>query len=370
MGIKGNFRTHIQTKYPSAFSLINLCTSDCDIKSVAIDVIGLVYSYKMVYPKDAWLQHIEDLLTKMVRFGVEPIVVFEGKSPPEKANEQEARKQRKRLVYDKIENLSRDLIDIKNGLAPSQLVTSTLASIKKPNLPNKDVYTAILCLEGGKNVVQFTNSEDADSTVSTIQSIETYLEKLKRQSSGITEEDLDNVVTVCERMGLIYVFAPGEAEQACAWLCINKHVDAVLSEDSDLIPLLCPRILTRSRNQNGTLVLFCLETFLNESKLTRSQLVDWAIMCGTDYNQSIPKVGVVKSLELITRYETIENIKNSGAFQKYSKDISRLDYENVRRLFDCSKIDDAILSRCVERIGDQSCRDKRHCLQLANIKRR
>lgn len=39
-----------------------------------------------------------------------------------------------------------------------------------------------------------------------------------------------------------YVVAPYEADAQMTFLALNKHVDAVITEDSDLIAFGCPRV--------------------------------------------------------------------------------------------------------------------------------
>lgn len=47
---------------------------------------------------------------------------------------------------------------------------------------------------------------------------------------------------VLKREGVSYVVAPYEADAQMAFLAITKQVDAVITEDSDLIAFGCPRV--------------------------------------------------------------------------------------------------------------------------------
>lgn len=358
MGIRGDFRSHLQVKYPEAFQNVYLKkrsegeSAPTDgkfvINSVAIDLIGVVYSYKMKY--DDWLSALEEYFLKMIKNGILPIVVFEGKSPVEKLKEQMARKQKKQLVYDKIANLTSDLEKI-SITGPSALILQTLSSIRKPLTPSSTVYKLLIEDE----IYEDASEEDCIDFKDTIVLIEQYVEKLKKQSICISESDLPSVSVMCDRLNIITLMARGEAEQSCAWLCINGHVDAVVSEDSDLIPLLCPRVLSRSKI-SGMFNMFTLATLLENCKITKEQLIDWAILCGTDYNTSIRSIGVVTSFKLLSSYGTIENIFTSPAMlsrYKITTDaIEKLDYENVRKLFDSSTLDnDENLKECVKIIN-------------------
>ena len=62
--------------------------------------------------------------------------------------------------------------------------------------------------------------------------------------------------------------------------------------------------------------------------LTKDEFLDLCIMCGTDYNKNIFRVGPEKSYKYIKQYSSIENI---GKNTKH--DISVLKRERVRELF-------------------------------------
>lgn len=47
---------------------------------------------------------------------------------------------------------------------------------------------------------------------------------------------------VLKRENICYVVAPYEADAQMAFLAISKQVDAVITEDSDLIAFGCPRV--------------------------------------------------------------------------------------------------------------------------------
>lgn len=50
------------------------------------------------------------------------------------------------------------------------------------------------------------------------------------------------ILKVLKRENISYVVAPYEADAQMTFLAISNQVDAVLTEDSDLIPFGCPRV--------------------------------------------------------------------------------------------------------------------------------
>jgi flap endonuclease-1 len=69
-----------------------------------------------------------------------------------------------------------------------------------------------------------------------------------------------------------------------------------------------------------------VEEALSRLGITRGQLVDIAILVGTDFNEGVKGIGPKKALQLIKKYERIENIP--GNIVKPPDN-----YEEVRRVF-------------------------------------
>ena len=57
--------------------------------------------------------------------------------------------------------------------------------------------------------------------------------------------------------------------------------------------------------------------------------LDFCIMCGTDYNKTIPKIGFEKSFKLIKEFTNLENIENH--LVELEMDI--LNYKRIREIF-------------------------------------
>lgn len=51
-----------------------------------------------------------------------------------------------------------------------------------------------------------------------------------------------SVIKVLKKENVDYVVAPYEADAQMTFLAFSKCVDAVITEDSDLIPFGCPRV--------------------------------------------------------------------------------------------------------------------------------
>jgi 5'-3' exonuclease len=131
-------------------------------------------------------------------------------------------------------------------------------------------------------------------------------------------------------LGIVNVQAEGEAETECYKLSDNDNVIGVFTIDTDIIAYgtkCMIQELNSSTFKYTTQAL--LEYYLD---LNRDSILDFCIMCGTDYNSNIPGIGPVKAYDYIRRYENVENV-----LLAVKEDHSNFKYEDSRKLFRVKK---------------------------------
>ena len=160
--------------------------------------------------------------------------------------------------------------------------------------------------------------------------------QMQGQMYKLSAEDFEIVKELFSIMGVPYYTAPGEAELMCADLCKKGLVDAVLTEDTDVIAYGAPICLSKLDNfLGGTCRKIEVESLYKELDMSPEQFLDFCIMCGTDYNKNITGIGSKTAFKHIKTFSTIENfIKNVKP--KSSQDFSVLNYEKSRELFTTS----------------------------------
>jgi flap endonuclease-1 len=101
-------------------------------------------------------------------------------------------------------------------------------------------------------------------------------------------------------MGLPVISAPAEGEAQAALLVQRGDAWAVGSQDYDSILFGAPK-LVRGLTLSGsfTLELIELENALEEMGLDRSQLIDVALLTGTDFNEGVRGIGPKKGLKAV-----------------------------------------------------------------------
>jgi flap endonuclease-1 len=117
--------------------------------------------------------------------------------------------------------------------------------------------------------------------------------------------------------GVPYIQASGEGEAQAAYLVQNDDAWGVVSEDYDTLLFGGTRLLynfsiTKNTKNDTEIEYISLPKMLIDLKLRREQLVDMAILIGTDYNQGIKWVGQHTALKLIKKHGTLEKVINAG----------------------------------------------------------
>jgi flap endonuclease-1 len=111
------------------------------------------------------------------------------------------------------------------------------------------------------------------------------------------------------------VTAAAEGEAQAAVMAARGQLDVVATQDWDALlygsPLLVRNLMDDGTKRYGRVVhaqSIGLEHMLNENDLSREQLVDLAIMIGTDYHPGVKGIGPKTGLKLIKKHGTIEAV--------------------------------------------------------------
>jgi flap endonuclease-1 len=130
----------------------------------------------------------------------------------------------------------------------------------------------------------------------------------------------DDAKTMLRLLGIPHIQAPEEGEAQAAHIANRGHVWAANSRDYDSVLFGAPRLvryvtisgqefLPRTGTSRPLIPeLIELRELLNALGVTREQLVDLAILVGTDFNSGIRGVGPKTGLKLIKKYGSLEQL--------------------------------------------------------------
>lgn len=141
-----------------------------------------------------------------------------------------------------------------------------------------------------------------------------------QKAVDVTPEMAGQFIEKLKSLGVKYIVAPYEADAELVYLERKGIIDAILSEDSDLLVFGAKCLLTKL-DQYGD----CVE--INRKDFTACRdisLVGWsdvefrcmAILSGCDYLTNISGMGLKTAYQLVRKYKSIEQIVRNLAFSK------------------------------------------------------
>ena len=133
--------------------------------------------------------------------------------------------------------------------------------------------------------------------------------KFAIRTSRMSPYILESSKKLLDYMGIPYVQAVGEGEAQGAYMVNQGDAWAVASQDYDCLLFGAPRIVRNLTLSGGlsNLEYLELQKVLEDIDLTREQLIDVALMVGTDFNEGIHGIGAKTGLKLI-RNNSLEDI--------------------------------------------------------------
>ncbi|XP_047318686.1 exonuclease 1 isoform X2 [Impatiens glandulifera] len=169
-----------------------------------------------------------------------------------------------------------------------------------------------------------------------------------------------DLIQVLKKENVCYIVAPYEADAQMTFLAVSKQVDAVITEDSDLIAFGCPRIIYKM-DKFGQGVEFRYSKLeqnkdLNLTGFTKQMILEMCILSGCDYLQSLPGMGLKKAYAIIKKFKDYKKVIKH---LKYSTTAVSPGYEESFRK--------AILTFQHQRVYDPSAEDIVHLSDLTDV---
>jgi flap endonuclease-1 len=240
---------------------------------IAIDASIFCYRFSYNPQSKKPNSHIDgfyQLFYRFLKYRIRPIVVFDGHSPTEKKHTLEERTEQKQKKVARIEALKCEIDTLTTTGASGGLVKEKNEELQRLN----------------KNVIHFQPS---------------------------LYEDLKHL---CVLMNVPFIQANGESDALCCKLYQTGQVQGILSEDADMILYGGGKLLRKFTWREETLEVVDLQMLLQLLKISYEQLIDLAILCGTDYTTTtITGLGPVQSLRLLQQGSTLERIIQTGGYQ-------------------------------------------------------
>jgi len=281
MGIK-NLNTLIYEYAKEGVTIKSL--GDYRNKRIAID--ANVYIYKYLYGNSNHINGIFFQINKLMKHGIIPVYIFDGKPPKEKEATVINRQNNKVKLKTKINHYINQLQNIE-----------------------KDISSK----EKGEKQFNILNE----------------IKRLQKKLIYVTDDIIVKTYNLLDLMGVTYILAPTEAEHYCSILARENIVDGVLSEDMDAIACGSFIVLRNFSNKQDYVYEYNLNIILSKLHLTFHQLIDVCILCGNDYINRLRGIDHHTAYKLIRKYKTIENIVSSKLYSFPTN----YNYKTLRKIY-------------------------------------
>lgn len=316
----------------------------------AIDISIFLYKYIRTAGPSGWIDLFLLLLCNLKKNGIKTICIHDGPNPPpEKRREQENRRMEVEKLNVKIYQGKIFLKFLLENFLPDNISPSEIDHLKKVagNIKSTKKFKTFDELKNEiKKIVKPKRGDKIDTInyndpFDVAEGLKISIKKWELQAMPITEEYKIKAKELIEYMGLAQIQADGEAETLCAWLCIHGHVDAVLSEDTDVLAYGTPLLLSKINITSGTITAIYHENVLNGLCFAEyAEFRDLCILLSCDYNDRVRgyppdgknhkkpvNIGYKGALCCIREYKTLEEVEN------YLEDADPLIYRRCRDLF-------------------------------------
>jgi flap endonuclease-1 len=188
----------------------------------------------------------------LLKYGILPVFIFDGKPPVEK-----------RRVINKRTLIKRQIMD-------------RLTTLK--NLPEKN------------------------------EKIEYQIKNLEKKGFVVTREHRLFVMNIITYMGVPVFTATNEAENLCASLQKKKLIDYTLSDDTDTFVFGCDKVLKMLKNSDTSFIEIDRTCLINHLQLTNEQFMNMCIITGSDYSEHIQGLSITQTYHYIKNHDTMDMV--------------------------------------------------------------
>merc|ERR1719226_279952 len=140
---------------------------------------------------------------------------------------------------------------------------------------------------------------------------EEQIQKNTKMTTRVTKEQNEETKTLLRLMGVPVVEAPSEAEATCAALCRDGKVYAAATEDADCLTFgtkTLIRNLMAAESQKKTIFEVSLDVALQQLNISMDQFIDFCILSGCDYCDTLKGVGPSTAIKLLIQHGSLEKV--------------------------------------------------------------
>lgn len=293
-------------------------------KGMILGVDISIFLYKYLHLNDDHIEGITRLILRLIKNGIMPFIIFDGRPPKEKSDVLVSRKEKREYLVTK-----KDII--------SKLME------KVEGKSEEDVKKELEDLQKDKGDNMKLEEEDIKELMTkNVEELKEEFEKTIKRIVYVKSEHIQSTKKLCEYMGIPYIVSRGEAESLLAHLCKEDIIDGCISEDTDILANGGKIFIRNVSAEKNSVDEYCLEGILTGLEMTYEEFMDMCILCGCDYTSKIGGMGPMNAYKMIKKHGNIEStlteLKKNSKFSIPSEE--NFNYIKARDLFVNSSKDD------------------------------
>ncbi|XP_050447913.1 DNA excision repair protein ERCC-5 isoform X2 [Cataglyphis hispanica] len=197
-----------------------------------------------------------------------------------------------------VENISNDKGKVHDSQDFNTLIKKNNIELPTQDNCNEDMQEKIAVLP--------TNEEDLIELKGQLEYEQEELTKgigkFERQAINISDQIQTEAQELLHLFGIPYITAPMEAEAQCAFLEQIKLTDGTITDDSDIWLFGGQYVYKNFFNNNRRMLQFRACDIQHHFKLSRNQLIQLALLVGSDYTTGVAGIGPVTALEILAAF--------------------------------------------------------------------
>ena len=135
-----------------------------------------------------------------------------------------------------------------------------------------------------------------------------------KAADAVTPEMYVEVQELLTLFGIPYIIAPFEAEAQCAWLEQAGLVDAVVTDDSDVLLFGAKTVCRNIFEARKFVELYTADAIAERLGLNREHLTLMALLLGSDYTPGVTGVGIVHAAEILSAFPGMDGLRRFKAW--------------------------------------------------------
>lgn len=325
MGIK-DLRTFLKNKNVNCFYKMPL--TDFYGRRIAIDTLNWIFCYmgsavkfiinkkkdimKFISQEELFDRVIVEFINfnvKLMEHGITPVWIWDGVSKDNKQVTKVERRNARKLMIEKKENIMEKLMEMNPLERPPELL--------------KELTSLVI------------------------------------NTTSLKRDRLEEIKEFGIEIGIPTIVADDEAEALAASLAVERIVAAAWTADTDTYAIGCPIVVKGFENIKGEIYINAVFTLkiLKELEFNHDEFRDFCIMLGTDFNDRIYGLGPVNSYKLIKKFRNLETVEKETKHNLYMLKFREIRDQFVAFDTPYNGVDDLMVNRDIEfeKIKEKYC---------------